>query len=61
MFDVSLGDKVYYSSWGKHLTGAVVAIHSANILWVCDDETGKVRWMHRDSVTIICNAVELLA
>ena len=61
MFEVRLGDKVSYSSWGKRLTGTVVAVHSSSVLWVCDDDTGKVRWMHRDSVSLICNAVELLA
>lgn len=61
MFEVSLGDKVSYSSWGKRLTGTVVAIRSSNVLWVCDDETGKVRWLHRESVNLICNAIELLA
>ena len=61
MFEVSLGDKVSYSSWGKRLTGTVVAVCRGNIIWVCDDEAGKVRWMHRDSVSLICNAVELLA
>ena len=52
MTTIPVGTPVTFPHYGHTLTGIVVQDKGTGIVWVRSTESERVRWMHRDSLTV---------